>query len=142
MAMSTGSTKGPKSDINVTPYIDILLVLLIIFMVIQPNIEYDLEARVPSESPEDLPDNVVVQSDAIVVSIEADGSYRINQDPVQMAQLGSRLFDIFSARANKNMFIQADENLAFGDVVRVIDIAKGSGVGDVGLMTKSVLDAR
>lgn len=142
MAMSTGSSKGPKSDINVTPYIDILLVLLIIFMVIQPTIEYDLEARVPSESPEDLPDNVVVQSDAIVVSIESDGSYRINQDPVQMSQLGSRLFDIFSARANKNMFIQADENLAFGDVVRVIDIAKGSGVGDVGLMTRNVQDAQ
>jgi len=142
MAMSTGSGKGPNANINVTPYIDILLVLLIIFMVIQPTIEYDLEARVPSENPEDLPDNVVVQSDAIVVSIESDGSYRVNQDPVQMSQLGSRLFDIFSARANKNMFIPADENLAFGDVVRVIDIAKGSGVGDVGLMTTNVRDAQ
>jgi biopolymer transport protein ExbD len=141
MAM-TSSGRGQKADINVTPYIDILLVLLIIFMVIQPTTEYDLRARVPNDSAEDLPDNVIVQSDAIVVSVEADGSYRINQDPVAMAQLGARLFDIFSARANKNMFIQADENLAFGDVVRVIDVAKGAGVGDVGLMTKSVSDAR
>jgi len=141
MAM-TSSGGGQKADINVTPYIDILLVLLIIFMVIQPTTEYDLRARVPNDSAEDLPENVIIQSDAIVVSVEADGSYRINQDPVAMAQLGARLFDIFSARANKNMFIQADENLAFGDVVRVIDVAKGAGVGDVGLMTKSVSDAR
>jgi biopolymer transport protein ExbD len=130
------------ADINITPFIDILLVLLIIFMVIQPNIEYDLEARVPSEQADDLPDNVIVQTDSIVVSIDLDGSYRINQDPVGMGQLGSRLFDIFSARANKNMFVQAEEDLPFGDVVRVIDIAKGAGVGDVGLMTRSVRNAQ
>ena len=135
-------SKGSMADINVTPFIDILLVLLIIFMVIQPNIEYDLEARVPSDQTEELDPNVVIQSDAIVVSIESDGSYRINQDPVGMGQLGSRLFDIFSARANKNMFVQAESNLPFGDIVRVIDIAKGAGVGDVGLMTKSVLNAQ
>lgn len=142
MAVSAKSGKGSMSDINVTPFIDILLVLLIIFMVIQPRIEYDLEARVPSEPPQDLPENVIVQTDAIVVSIEADGSYRINQDPVNMSQLGARLFDIFSARAKKDMFVQADEGLPFGDVVRVIDIAKGAGVGDVGLMTRAVRDAR
>lgn len=141
MAMAK-SGKGAMANINVTPFIDILLVLLIIFMVIQPRIEYDLEARVPSEPPEDLPENVVVQTDAIVVSIEQDGSYRINQDPVAMSQLGSRLFDIFSARAKKDMFVQANEDLPFGDVIRVIDIAKGAGVGDVGLMTRSLRNAQ
>ncbi len=132
---SSASGKRPKSDINITPFIDILLVLLIIFMVIQPTTQYDLEARVPNKPPEDVPENVVIKSDAIVVSIDKDGTYRINQDPVQLAELGSRLFDIFSARANKNMFVQADEDLPFGDVVRVIDVAKGSGIGDIGLMT-------
>lgn len=134
MAMKVGSG-GQKSDINITPYIDILLVLLIIFMVIQPTTQYDLEARVPQEQ-EQLPENIIVRSDAIVLTIDADGSIRINQDPVTLNLLGARLFDIYSARANKNLFIQADEELPFGDVVNVIDIAKGAGVGDVGLMIK------
>ncbi len=138
MGMTGGGGKGQKSDINVTPYIDILLVLLIIFMVIQPTTQYDLEARVPNEPPEDIPENVVVKSDAIVVSVEEDGTLRINQDPVTLDQLGTRLFEIFRARANKNMFVQANADLPFGDVVRVIDVAKGAGVGDIGLLTVSV----
>jgi len=129
------SVKGQRSDINVTPYIDILLVLLIIFMVIQPTIQYNLEARVPDKPDEDMPKDVVVQTEAIVISVNPDGTVSINQEPVLMAQLGSRLFEIYSARANKNMFVQADQSLPFGDVIRVIDIAKGAGVGDVGLMT-------
>ncbi len=135
MAMSTGNVKGPKSDINITPYIDILLVLLIIFMVIQPTTQYDLRARVPDKPPEDLPENVVVKSDAIVLAVSLDGEISINQDPVSLNQLGARLFDIYSARANKNLFVQAHDELPFGTVVRVIDLAKGAGVGDIGLMT-------
>jgi biopolymer transport protein ExbD len=134
MAMQT-TGKGSMSDINVTPYIDILLVLLIIFMVIQPTTQYDLEARVPEKAPEDIPEDVIVKSDAIVISIDSQGLLRINQDPVTLDQLPNRLFDIYSARANKNMFIQGDADLSFGDVVRIIDIAKGAGVGDIGLMT-------
>ena len=134
MAIKSG-TMGPNSDINITPYVDILLVLLIIFMVIQPLTQYDLKARVPQKPPEDIPENVIVKSDAIVISVSNDGLLRINQDPVRLGQLSSRLFDIYSARANKNMFIQADDDLPFGDVVQVIDIAKGAGVGDIGLMT-------
>ena len=135
MAMGVSTSHGPNSDINITPFIDILLVLLIIFMVIQPLTQYDLEARVPQKAPEDLPENVVVKSDAIVVSIDSYGGIRINQDPCNLGQLKQRLFDIYSARANKNMFIQGDEDLPFADVVKVIDIAKESGVGDIGLLT-------
>ena len=134
MAMQAGAS-GTMSNINITPYIDILLVLLIIFMVIQPTTQYDLEARVPEKSPDDIPEDVIVKSDAIVVSIDAGGLLRINYDPVTLPQLGSRLFDIYSARANKNMFIQGDSDLPFEDVIRVIDIAKGNGVGDIGLFT-------
>ena len=135
MSMSSGSSGGPSNEINITPYIDILLVLLIIFMVIQPTIQYDLEARVPQEMPEDLPENLIIKSDAIVVSIDTQGALRINQDVVTLDQLGTRLFDIYSARANKNMFIQGDTDLPFGDVINIIDIAKGAGVGDIGLLT-------
>ena len=132
---SSGSRGGSMSDINITPYIDILLVLLIIFMVIQPTGQYNLQARVPEKAPEDMPENVIVKSDAIVVTMDSMGALAINQDPVALNQLYSRLFDIYSARANKNMFIQGDVDLPFGDIVRVIDIAKDAGVGDIGLMT-------
>lgn len=141
MAMdSSAKAGGPKSNINITPYIDILLVLLIIFMVIQPTTQYDLRARVPQDAP-DLPPEVIVKSDAIVISIDEGGVIRINQDPVTLDRLGARLFEIYSARSNKNMFVQADKELPFGDVIRVIDIAKGSGVGDVGLMLEESADA-
>ena len=133
MAMQAGGS-GQMANINITPYIDILLVLLIIFMVIQPTTQYDLRARVPQEAPEDIPEDVIIKSDAIVVSIAANGALQINQEPVTLDRLGARLFEIYSARANKNLFVQADVDLPFGDVARVIDIAKGSGVGDVGLM--------
>lgn len=132
MGMSTGG--GTKSDINITPYIDILLVLLIIFMVIQPTTQYDLNARVPEDAPEDIPDDVIIKSDAIVVTISSSGALEVNREPVTLDRLGSRLFEIYSARQNKNMFVQAAEDLPFGEVIRVIDVAKGSGVGDVGLM--------
>ena len=132
MGMSTGS--GEKSEINITPYIDILLVLLIIFMVIQPTTQYDLNARVPEDAPEDIPDDVIIKSDAIVVTISPNGALEINQEPVTLDRLGARLFEIYSARQNKNMFVQAAQDLPFGEVIRVIDVAKGSGVGDVGLM--------
>ena len=132
MGMSTGG--GTKSEINITPYIDILLVLLIIFMVIQPTTQYDLNARVPEEAPEDIPDDVIIKSDAIVVTISPNGALEINQEPVTLDRLGARLFEIYSARQNKNMFVQAAQDLPFGEVISVIDVAKGSGVGDVGLM--------
>lgn len=134
MGASKTAAKKPKSDINITPYIDILLVLLIIFMVIQPTTQYDLRARVPEEPPEDLDPNIIIKSDAIVVSIASNGALQINNEGVTLERLGARLFEIYSARANKNMFVMANDDLPFGDVIRVIDIAKGSGVGDIGLM--------
>lgn len=134
MGMEVGTGKGPKSEPNIVPYIDILLVLIVIFMVIQPTTQYDLRARVPEEAPPDIPEDVIIRSDAIVVSIAANGALSINQEPVTLDRLGARLFEVYSARVNKNMFVQAHTDLPFGDVIRVIDIAKGSGVGDVGLM--------
>ncbi len=88
MGMTGGSGKGPSSEINITPFIDILLVLLIIFMVIQPMIQYDLQARVPQKLPDELPQDLIIKSDAIVVSIDRQGAYRINQEAVTFDQLG------------------------------------------------------
>ena len=144
MSMAVGSGGKQKSDINITPYIDILLVLLIIFMVIQPVDQYDLEARVPEKSQDEellKQKNIKIVTDTIVVSIDAQSNLMVNQDPMPLAQLGSRLFEIYSARANKNMFIRGAKDLPFGTIVKVIDVAKGAGVGDVGLITEEEVQA-
>ena len=138
MGMTAGGSGKQKSDINITPYIDILLVLLIIFMVIQPVDQYDLEARVPEKSQDEellKQKKIKVISDTIVVSIDDKSNLMINADPVNLEQLGPRLFQIYSARQNKNMFVRGSKDLPFGMVVKVIDVAKGAGVGDIGLIT-------
>ena len=122
-----------RSEINITPYIDILLVLLIIFMVIQPHSQYNLGARVPQESQHEAKNPPA----AIVLSIDSAFSLSINQEPVALRNLGARLFEIFSARVDKRMFLHATKDLPFGTVARIIDIAKGAGVGDIGLMVNS-----
>ncbi len=137
MSMAVGNKKGPKSDINITPYIDILLVLLIIFMVITPVRQMDLDVKVPQPPP---PDQQQAQNDpsVIVVSVGESAQIAINQDPTDISSLGSKLQEIYSARANKNMFISASPKLPYGDVVKVIDIAKGAGVGDIGLIIEAI----
>jgi biopolymer transport protein TolR len=137
MSMNVGGKKGAMSDINITPYIDILLVLLIIFMVITPIHPLDLDVKVPQTS-NDTDKKAPVDPNVIVVSIGESAQIAINQEPTSIANLGSKLQEIYSARANKNMFISASAKLPYGDVVRVIDIAKGAGVGDIGLLTEEI----
>ncbi|MDI9612741.1 MAG: biopolymer transporter ExbD [Acidobacteriota bacterium] len=123
------------ADINITPYIDILLVLLIIFMVITPIRQMDLDVKVPQTSNEE---GGAIDPSVIVVSIGESAQIAINQEETTIARLGAQLQEIYSARANKNMFISASAKLPYGDVVRVIDIAKGAGVGDIGLLTEEI----
>ena len=137
MGMAVGTSSGPKSDINITPYIDILLVLLIIFMVITPTKQLDLEVKVPQEAPKtDKP--LPPPPGLIVVSMSDTAQLAINQEPIGIGDLGTKLTEIYSARANKNMFISASAKLPYGDVVKIIDIAKGAGVLDVGLLTEEI----
>jgi biopolymer transport protein TolR len=137
MSMAVGGKKGPKADINITPYIDILLVLLIIFMVITPVRQMDLDVKVPQPPPPGQ-ENAPPDPSVIVVSVGESANITINQDPVDITALGPKLQEIYSARANKNMFISASPKLPYGDVVKVIDIAKGAGVGDVGLILEEI----
>ena len=120
----------PTAAINITPYIDILLVLLIIFMVIQPTAEYQLAARAPARALV----GAAAQNAPVVISVELDGSLSINSQPVPFSELGLRLFGILSERADKRIFVQGKPELPFGTIARVIDIAKGAGAGDVGLI--------
>jgi len=135
--MAVGTKGGPKSDINITPYIDILLVLLIIFMVITPVRQMDLDVKVPQPPPPDQT-NLPVDPSVIVISVGDAAQIAVNQEPVDISALGPKLQEIYSARANKNMFISASPKLPYGDVVKVIDIAKGAGVGDIGLIIEAI----
>jgi biopolymer transport protein TolR len=137
MSMAVGTKGGPKSDINITPYIDILLVLLIIFMVITPVRQMDLDVKVPQPPPPDQT-NLPVDPSVIVISVGDAAQIAVNQEPVDISALGPKLQEIYSARANKNMFISASPKLPYGDVVKVIDIAKGAGVGDIGLIIEAI----
>jgi biopolymer transport protein TolR len=134
MAMTTGGGKGPKSDINMTPMIDVLLVLIIIFMVITPLTPHGLEALVPQPPPPNQKQNL---SDlrTVVIVIDKDGSLKINQDPVTEDKLGDRLTEIFKTRAERVVFVKGDPDLEFAPVARAIDIAHGAGIDKVGLMT-------
>ena len=137
MGMSVGGHGGPKSDINMTPMIDVLLVLIIIFMVITPLTPKGLEALVPQPPPPNQPPN---QSDqrTVVITVNQDHSMLINQDPIDEAHLGSRLEEIFKTRAERVIFVKGDPNLDFMWVAKAIDIAHGAGIDKVGLMTAKV----
>jgi biopolymer transport protein TolR len=135
MSMKVGGGGGSMSDINITPYIDILLVLLIIFMVITPVSQLDLDVKVPQQ-----PDSeeAAVAPNVIVVSLGESGTVAINNEPVSLVNLGRELQKIYSERSNKNMFVSASAKVIYGDVVKIIDIAKGAGVGDIGLITEEI----
>jgi len=132
MGMLVVGKRGVVSDMNVVPLIDILLVLLVIFMVI-PHAR-GLKAEIPQAST-DFP---VLKPSIVVVQVLADGSLRVNQEPVKWENLESRLTDVFKVRADRTAFIRGDESVEFAVVARVIDVMHTAGIAPIGLLTQQL----
>lgn len=138
MSMSVGGSEGgPKADINMTPMIDVLLVLIIIFMVITPLTPKGLEALVPQPPPPNQKQSLADQRTVVIV-VDQNHNYSINNEPQPEDKLGERLTEIFKTRAERVVFVKGDPGLDFMWVAKAIDIAHGAGIDKVGLMTAKV----
>jgi biopolymer transport protein TolR len=142
MGMTTGSSGGQNANMNVTPLIDVLLVLLIIFMVISPVTPKGLDALVPQPPPPNAPKNVNPDRTIVVQLIDrgigSDPGVKINNEDATWDNLQGRLTDIYKQRAEKVMFVKGDDSVEFAKVANVIDIAHAAGVDKVGLITAKI----
>lgn len=134
MAFSTQGAKGATHDINVTPMIDVLLVLLIIFMITQPLSRQTIPVQVPP--PPQPTQNKSAQSNQIVLQMPDDGSYAINGTQVPKSQLDAQLHTIFDNRPAKLLFVQPGQNRVYQDVVDAMDVARGAGIQVIGFTPK------
>jgi len=138
MGISVGGKRGLTADPNIVPLIDILLVLLVIFMVIPHS--RGLKAAIPQPCQGagcDRPSGGD-KTGIVVIQVLADGSLRVNQEPVQWENLESRLTEVFKVRADRTAFIWGDQSVEFAVVARVLDAMHGAGIGPIGLLTQKL----
>ncbi|MDZ7632589.1 MAG: biopolymer transporter ExbD [Gemmatimonadaceae bacterium] len=136
MAMSAGGDEGGlTNDINVTPMIDVLLVLLIIFMVIVPMARKTIDVQLPDPTPQPQPPGPPPSN--IVLEILPNGVFKINSEQATREGLAGRLKEIFSPRPDKLIFVKGDSMAVYQDVIFAMDVARGAGVKVIGHMPKT-----
>jgi biopolymer transport protein TolR len=129
MSMAVGGGKGgTMNDINMTPMIDVLLVLLVIFMIMQPMLQRSIDIQLPVEKDEPTAPAVP----PIVLEMFPGGQYLLNKSPVPAAQLQARLLEVYSNRPDRVLFVKADGAVKYGEVITVMDYARGAGVEVLG----------
>jgi biopolymer transport protein ExbD len=137
MTMNQSAPEGLSSEINVTPMIDVLLVLLIVFMLIVPTVSTGEAALTPKPAKHNVSVDGMVALEVLQGSGVEDG-FRINQQNVSLKELPGRLEAIYASRSDRTLFVKADDALAFAKVAGAIDMAHAAGVDRVGLLTPKV----
>ncbi len=141
MGMSSGHGHKAVPYINVTPLIDVLLVLLIIFMVISPKKPHRFESQIPQKPPENQPEQPPDPLSLVVTIPSSGAGYKLNQtDAADAEDLGKQLFKALDGRPGdrKAVFIKAPKSLPYGEVVKVIDVVKGAGGSPIGLQIEAL----
>ncbi len=134
MAFGGGGGAGVRSDINITPLVDVVLVLLIIFMVMTPTLLKEMDVTVPEKA--DVQVATPTTADQIVVSISREGKISINHEPILESALTERIHDLMNGRTEKLVFFDVDDDANYGDAMHVMDVCRGAGVKVLGIMTK------
>jgi biopolymer transport protein TolR len=137
MAMGGGgSSSGLTNDINVTPMIDVLLVLLIIFMMVIPMSRKAVDLQLPDPTPDDT--NSGPPPSQIVLEVLPGNTFKINSQPVAKAELAKRIKEIYDPRPDKIIFVKGDPAVKYQDVIEAMDVARGSGVKVIAATPKEV----
>jgi biopolymer transport protein TolR len=133
--MANGKNSSLMSDINVTPFVDVMLVLLIIFMVTAPMMVQGVDVALPEVRHSD---SLPSEEDQLIISIDKDGKIRINEAEVSIDLLQEKLIKIFENRQSRDIFLKADKGVAYGKVVEAMSEIKGAGVEKLGMVTQPV----
>lgn len=143
MGMMPESRRKPMSEINVVPYIDVMLVLLVIFMVTAPMLTQGVKVDLPQTSSDPIQAEKDVE--AIIVSVDSNGAYYVEvgdrgSDPMALEELQSEIAKILSQRSNSEVLVRGDEQVRYGTVVRLMSALQSAGTANIGLITEAPLD--
>jgi biopolymer transport protein TolR len=130
--MRTGEEDNLVGEINVTPLVDVMLVLLIIFMVTAPMLHQGIEVALPKAQAQNLPQRA---QDPLIVSINRDGLVYVRDTPIHASQLATRLPALVRGRSDKNLYLKGDRDVAYGKVIEVLNLLHQAGIENVGMVT-------